>query len=56
MHGLTEGDFDSLGRYEGAIECYDKALGIDPRMALAQKNKKIALRKDARSKHGEQQN
>jgi len=34
-----------LGRYGEAIECYDKALEIDPKDEVARKNKKLAEQK-----------
>ena len=37
MHGITKAlVLISLGRYEEAIECYDKALEINPNMTDAQ--------------------
>ena len=34
---------EKLGKYEEAIECYDKILGIDPHALNAYHNKGVAL-------------
>ena len=36
-------DLDAMGRYEDAINCYDKAIEIDPLYALTWYNKGLAL-------------
>ena len=33
-----------IGRFEEAIECYDKALQIKPNYALAQTNKQMVMK------------
>jgi hypothetical protein len=33
-----------LGRYQEAIEAYDKALSLNPGFSLAKKNRDLALR------------
>ena len=35
---------EKLGKYEEAIECYDKILEIDPRAVNAYHNKGVALK------------
>jgi tetratricopeptide (TPR) repeat protein len=40
---------DELGRYEEAIECYDKALELDPNLTVAQENRDLAY-KQSKSK------
>ena len=36
---------EKLGKYEVAMECYDKILGIDPHALNAYHNKGVALEK-----------
>jgi tetratricopeptide (TPR) repeat protein len=44
MHGITKGvALKNLGKHNEAIECYDKAIKIDPNYALAWNNKDLAL-------------
>lgn len=38
------GSLDSLGRYNEAIHCFDKALEIDPRHTVAWNNKGVSLK------------
>ena len=42
-------NLDSLGRYEEALQCYDKALKSDKRNAYAWSNKSISLKKLGRN-------
>jgi len=44
---------EKLGKYEEAIECYDKILGIDPRALNAYHNKGVALEKLGRHEEAE---
>jgi tetratricopeptide (TPR) repeat protein len=41
-------DFDNLGEYEEAIECYDAAIELDPEDSIAWYNKGVALVKISR--------
>jgi tetratricopeptide (TPR) repeat protein len=49
----TGNAFKNEGRYVDAVNCYDRAIDIDPKLAKAWYNKGLALQKLSREKEAQ---
>jgi len=45
IRGITKVSLSNLGKHKGAIECYDRAIKIDPNYKEAWNGKGVSLRK-----------